>query len=101
VDDEQFLINLNRIAVENNFRLPVINESPPSVDTIAAWAGFLHECVKRGIALSDPRWGRITVSRQKPVTVFDLPGATARPRDDDFKVGLQLLMGMLDTDGNP
>jgi len=101
MDDEQFLKNLNRIAVENDFRLPVIDESPPSADTVAAWAGFLHICVKRGIELSDPRWERIIVSRQKPVTVFDLPGATKRAKDGDFKVGLQLLMGMLDTDGNP
>jgi hypothetical protein len=101
MDDEQFIKTLNRIAAEKKFRLPEITESPPSGDTIEAWAGFLQLCVKRGIKLSDPCWERVTVSRIEPVTVFELPGAAGRGTDDDFKVGLQLLMGMLDTDGSP
>jgi hypothetical protein len=101
MDDQQFVKRLNQVAAENNFQLPEIGESPPSGETVAAWAGFLQLCVKRDIKLSDPRWERITISREKPVTVFELPGASQQRKDDDFKVGLQLLMGMLDNDSNP
>ena len=99
MDDKQFITSVNRVAAVNKFRLPEIKESPPSSETISAWAGFLHMCVKRGIKLSDPRWENITVSRNKPFTVFELPGASTENTDDDFRVGLQLLMRMLDSDG--
>ena len=101
MDDKQFLTRLNQVSAEYNLQLPAITESPPSEEVVRVWAGFLHLCVKRGIMLSDPRWERITVLRDKPVTVFELPGATPRRKDDDFKVGLQLLMGMLDHDTHP
>ena len=64
MDDERFITTVNRITSENRLRLPVIDESPPSGDTISAWAEFLQLCVKRGIKLSDPRWSRVTRGRR-------------------------------------
>jgi hypothetical protein len=98
MDDEQFISGINKIAAQNRLRLPVIDESPPSGEVISAWAGFLQICVKRGINISDPRWERVTIGRDKPVTVFELHGSSNEPNDPDFRVGLQLLMGMLDKD---
>jgi hypothetical protein len=101
MDDEHFITTLNRVTSENRLRLPVIDESPPSGDTISAWAEFLQLCVKRSIKLSDPRWGRVTIDKHKPTTVFELQGAAVEQSDPDFRVGLQLLMGMLEKDANP
>lgn len=101
MDDERFITTVNRITSENRLRLPVIDESPPSGDTISAWAEFLQLCVKRGIKLSDPRWSRVTIDKHKPTTVFELQGPAVERSDPDFRVGLQLLMGMLEKDANP
>jgi len=98
MDDRQFLSNINKIAAEHRLRLPLIDESPPSGDVISAWAGFLELCVKRGIKLSDERWARLMIEKQKPVTVFELQGSGGQAPDADFRVGLQLLMGMLGDD---
>ena len=38
-------------------------------------------------------------SKQKPVTVFELQGQRSEPSDTEFRVGLQLLIGMLEKDG--
>jgi hypothetical protein len=101
MEDEQFIACINKIAAENRLRLPVIDESSPTGEAISAWADFLQLCVKRGIMLSDPRWERVTIGKHKPVTVFELHGTSAERRDSDFRVGLQLLMGMLDKDPKP
>ena len=101
MDDERFITTVNRITSENRLRLPVIDESPPSGDTISAWAEFLQLCVKRGIKLSDTRWARVTIDSHKPTTVFELQGSSGDRSDPDFRVGLQLLMGMLEKDANP
>jgi hypothetical protein len=98
MDDRQFLTSINKITAEHRLRLPLIDESPPSGDVISAWAGFLEVCVKQGIKLSDPRWGRLSIGKQTPVTVFELRGSSSEPPDADFRVGLQLLMGMLEKD---
>ena len=101
MDDEHFIRTLNRITSDNRLRLPVIDESPPSGDTIAAWAGFLQLCLKRGVKLSDPRWDRVTIQKHKPTTVFELEGGSVERSDADFRVGLQLLMGMLEKEDSP
>jgi hypothetical protein len=98
MDDEQFLTTINKVTADNHLRLPVIDSARPSAEAVAAWAGFLELCVKKGIRMSDPRWPLLALVRSKPVTAFELHGATGEPRDPDFRVGLQLLMGMLETD---
>ncbi len=98
MDDEQFISTINKITTQSRLRLPVIDESPPSGEAISVWAEFLEQCVKRGIKMSDPRWERVTIGRHKPVTMFELHGSAGEPNAPDFRVGLQLLMGMLDKD---
>lgn len=100
MDDEHFITTLNKITSQNRLRLPVIDESPPSGEAVSVWAGFLQQCVKRGLKLSDPRWERVTIGQHKPVTVFELQGSSPGTPDTDFRVGLQLLMGMLEKDVN-
>jgi hypothetical protein len=96
MDDEQFIASINKVTAQGRLRLPVIDESPPSGEAISAWAEFLEQCVKRGIKMSDSRWERVTIGKHKPVTIFELHGSSGEPNDPDFRVGLQLLMGMLD-----
>jgi len=98
MEDEQFLTTINKVTADNHLRLPVIDSARPSGDAVAAWAGFLELCVKKGIRMSDSRWPLVTLARNNPVTVFELHGTTGEPRDPDFRVGLQLLMGMLEKD---
>ena len=56
----------------------------------------LETCVKKGIHLSDDRWQRVSVLSKTPHTVFVLEDAGGDPGDPDFRVGLQLLMGLLE-----
>jgi hypothetical protein len=99
MNDTQFLRNINRIASEHHLKLPVINDSNPPGTAVSAWAEFLELCVKKGIKISDPRWRRVAFVTQEPVTVFELKGEDSEPGDHDFRVGLQLLIGMLEQEG--
>ena len=98
MNDDQFLKNVNRITAEHGLALPMIGDTQSGGDEVSAWAEFLELCVKKGIKMSDPRWRRLAVARQKPVTVFELQGPSSGPTDTDFRVGLQLLIGMLEQD---
>jgi len=98
MNDDQFIRNINKITVEHGLRLPMIGDAASQRDEASAWAGFLELCVKGGIKISDPRWRRLAFAKQKPVTVFELQGASSEPSDSDFRVGLQLLIGMLEED---
>lgn len=101
MEDDLFVAKLNRIAGERRLALPGLDAAAPSAQVLEAWAGFLEACVRRGIRLSDPRWQRLTLSRTQPVAVFKLgPGAPGSP-DADFRVGLQLLVGMLQDEAPP
>ena len=94
LDDHQFLIRINREAARAGQPLPPLAE--PSSETLRVWGAVLEACLRKGISLSDRRWGQVSVASRAPVTAFHLD--TARPAqddDDDFKLGLQLLMGML------
>jgi len=98
MNDREFLKGLNHILAEGQLILPTLEAQEPSAETIAAWASFLESAVRAGIRLSDGRWARLTLSRVEPYTVFDLQGEGQSPTRDDFAVGLQLLMGMLEGD---
>ncbi len=67
MDDELFLTKINEIARENRLRLPALRSGElPSAAFLAEWAKFLEECVKKGVALSDERWRRLTVESRIP-----------------------------------
>ena len=95
LDDHQFLLTINREAARAGRPLPSLVDQSP--DTLRVWGSFLEACLRNGISLSDPRWERVSVSSREPVTAFELgSGAPTRgDDDDDFRLGLQLLMGML------
>jgi hypothetical protein len=96
MDNEQFVAKLNRILTERHLKLPQLDRTTsPSAEVVAVWAAFLRECVKSGIHISDPRWRQLSLVRRGPVTQFVLDAPEAGEPDDDFKVGLKLLMGML------
>lgn len=98
MNDDHFISTINEILRENHIALPVIKGGvPPTSDDVSLWAGFLESCVKRGVMLSDERWDRVTIQKHKPVTVLALleAEATTAAPEPDFKVGLQLLLGML------
>jgi hypothetical protein len=96
--DKEFVKNLNTLSREFRLVLPVLQEeeAPPD-EFLSDWAHFLEACVKRGIKLSDPRWQRLTVLSNDPCARFDVKDDKNRP-DSDFRIGLQLLVGMLDPD---
>jgi hypothetical protein len=99
MEDDQFLAKLNRIALERRLSLPGLDTAPPSAETVAVWAGFLEACVRGGIRLSDPRWKRLTLSKSQPIARFELAWVASGAPDADFRVGLQLLVGMLGDEG--
>lgn len=97
MDDQLFLEKINEIAREHGLRLPAPRDrEPTSAAFLSEWARFLEECVKNGVALSDERWPRLTVESRSPHTVFALDPHTMTAADPDFRVGLQLLMGLLE-----
>ncbi len=97
MNDAQFISTLNAVTREHRMRLPVLSpKAAPSSEAIEAWASCLELCMKRGIELSDPRWHRVTVKSNTQYTVFALEGDLEPDPDVDFRVGLQLLMGILE-----
>lgn len=95
MDNEHFIARINRLLTERGAELPLLGpDETPDSDTVAAWADFLQACVKSGIQLSDPRWAQLKVVRRSPVTQLALEGGDMKGRDEEFKVGLQLLMGI-------
>ena len=97
IDDEVFIGKVNEIARENHLRLPSLRSGEtPTGAFLAEWAKFLEDCVKKGIALSDERWQRLTLESRIPHVVFGLELGASTAGDPDFRVGLQLLMGLLE-----
>ena len=97
LDDDAFVTRINEISRKNRLRLPALKSGElPSAAFLAEWAKFLEECVRKGVALSDDRWRRLTVKTKSPHTVFALEESSAVRVDPDFRVGLALLMGLLD-----
>jgi len=98
IDDELFVGKVNEIARENHLRLPSLRSGEvPTATFLADWAKFLEDCVKKGIALSDERWQWLTLESRIPHAVFALEqGGVSTAVDADFRVGLQLLMGLLE-----
>jgi len=96
MDSDQFVAKLNRIAAEYPGELPLLDgQKAPSSEVIAAWAAFLQRCVKAGIHISDERWQSLRMVRRGGTVEFTLDEPGRGEPDEDFRVGLQLLMGML------
>jgi hypothetical protein len=94
--DEQFIAKLNRVLADLGGDLPSLDGSGrPDSKTVAFWADFLQACVRSGVELSDPRWAHLSVVRRGSATELALDPVDKPELDDEFKVGLQLLMGML------
>jgi len=66
--------------------------------SVGAWAGFLSACVARGVSIGDPRWRELEVLVRGGQPRFALPASTTLkpPLENDFGVGLTLLMVLLD-----
>ena len=101
MDDTHFIKRINEISRQNRLKLPSVGKGDlPPTDFLDDWALFLETCVKEGIHLSDDRWQRVAVLSRTPHTVFVLEDAGGEPGDPDFRVGLQLLMGLLEDQDN-
>ena len=102
MDDQRFLSRINSISRDHGLMIPAIQEGePPSGALLERWAQFLEACVKQSISLADPRWQRLNAEARRDHTRFYLEDGAEPPSDPDFRVGLQLLMGMLEKDGEP
>jgi hypothetical protein len=97
VNDTQFITILNAVSRDRGLHLPVLTAGQsPSGEFLAEWAQFLETCVRKGVGVSDPRWQRVAVESNAPCSRFTLEAAGETGSDEDFRVGLQLLLGMLD-----
>ena len=103
MDDKTFVTQLNNIARDNSFKLPVLGrDESPDGKFISDWALFLELCVKKGLSLADSRWQQLHVEAAAPHTRFSIETSGAPSTEDaDFRVGLQLLMGMLGSKDQP
>lgn len=99
MNDQRFISTLNAVWSEHGMQMPALrDDESPSSEFLAQWAGFLEGCVKKGIGLSDTRWQRVTIATDSPGREFTLLAGDETQPDADFRVGLQLLMGLLGTD---
>ncbi len=97
MDDARFISVLNAASQEHGLVMPRLREAePPPGAFLSEWLGFLEACVRSGVALSDERWRKISVESSSPWTRFRLEADGQAAPDPDFRVGLQLLMGMLE-----
>ena len=96
MNDAKFLTILNSVTQQHQLKLAVLSKNkPPSSEAVLAWATCLEQCIKQGIELSDPRWQRVTISSSKEFTTFALEEGVDEVDDGEFRIGLQLLMGMM------
>jgi hypothetical protein len=100
LDDNLFLTKINDISRRIRLDLPKLTTGDlPPTEFLAHWAKFLEDCVKSGLTLADERWQRLTVKTRSPYAVFSLERSSDASADPDFRVGLQLLLGLLERDG--
>jgi hypothetical protein len=96
MNDQRFLRILNQAAEDAPLTGGTTGGRPDEAGAVAAWARFLHACVARGVSVGDPRWRRLELRLVGGRPRFSLPSdPEAAPPEDDFSVGLALLMGML------
>jgi hypothetical protein len=96
MNDQRFISILNAVSREHGLNMPLLgDDDSPTGEFLADWAHFLETCVRKGIVLSDPRWQRVTIEANAPHSRFTLEAGGDPSMDADFRVGLQLLMGLL------
>jgi hypothetical protein len=97
MDEDVFVLKLNEIARDHHLKLPVLKRDETlSPKFMEQWAGFLEACLRKGLPLSDPMWQRLRVDSNSPHARFALEGSGEPPDDADFRIGLQLLIGLMD-----
>jgi hypothetical protein len=101
MDDTRFLLVLNA-ALQACGLDPSVAASPRDPAAVAAWARFLSACAEQGVSIADPRWARVELRRGDGGSRLVLPtGARGAPPVDgqqDFRVGLSLLMSLFGSD---
>lgn len=101
MNDDRFIATMNTICRKNELTLPVLSGgSKPSSEFLTRWASFLELCDREGVALSDDRWDRLRLLSDRAYSRFVLEQSDDAPADPDFRVGLQLLMGVFRNDGD-
>jgi hypothetical protein len=97
MNDNQFISILNTASREHELVLHAGQGEHPSGALLHAWARFLEACMQKGVDLGDPRWQHVALSEGAPYARFALQAAGRTPadKDPDFRVGLQLLLGLL------
>lgn len=96
MDDRCFLETLNRLSRERNLMLGRLGSgSEISVEEMDRWATFLGWCMNEGISLADARWQQVRVAPAGGHSEFHLQVSEPVGHDSNFRVGLQLLIGVL------
>ncbi len=96
MNNREFLDTLNRISRKRRLSLGRLGSgSEASVEEMDRWATFLGWCMNEGISLGDARWRRVRVMPCDGHSEFQYEGAEPAGHDSDFRVGLQLLIGVL------
>lgn len=99
MDNARFLAVLNQALRESGLDLAAPT-SPTDPAAVAAWAGFLRLCVAQGVSIADSRWRSLEMrSHQGSHSLVLAPGHLEREQaadgEEDFTLGLSLLMSML------
>jgi len=95
MDDSQFTNILNRLSHEKRIDIRRFHSKTPKGADVSSWVDLLQSAIREGVALSDPRWRRLTVENRRDRTVFALRAADQTEPDEDFRLGLQLFMTIL------
>lgn len=98
MNDRRFVELLNESAASFSGIWDVAAAQRRDPASVSAWAGFLAACVERGVLIGDERWREVEVRVRGGKPVFALPSLrpSAKPLiENDFSVGLTLLMGLL------
>jgi hypothetical protein len=97
MDNSRFLAILSQAARRSGLDLSG-PASPSNPAIVAAWAGFLRECVAAGVSIADPRWRALEIRSPLGTPTFALAPDPVEPDGDeraDFTLGLSLLISML------
>lgn len=103
MNDRRFIELLNEAATSFGGIWDVAAAQRRDPASVSAWAGFLAACIERGVLIGDERWRVVEVRVRGGKPVFALPQgrpASKPPLENDFSVGLTLLMGLLERDAN-
>jgi hypothetical protein len=97
MNNQRFVTILNDVAASMSSAPLEPAAGRSEADAVQVWAEFLRRCVEAGVSVGDPRWRLLEVHRSAGRRRFRLPagGRTPAETQDDFSVGLALLMSVL------